>query len=264
MIRVLLVTQEEPFYAPVYISNILKLHKDLICGIICLPSFPSYKKMILYNFKFLGLVLFFYVGVRFVLFKLLNLLSYLLPLKRSYSISKLAESNKIPYHFLNNINANSTLEIIHSYKPDIILSIAAPQIFKEKILRYPKYGCFNIHSSMLPKYRGVNALFWALCNNEKNTGVTLHKMNESFDAGPIIIQKEFPIQKNDSLNDLYYKAIDVGSSIINEFLTLASTNGRDIPQREMPNKGSEEYYSFPQTKNRKLFHKNGKHFFRYY
>ena len=64
------------------------------------------------------------------------------------------------------------------------------KFLRKKILDAPKYGCINYHTALLPKYRGRQPLFWALLNNEKTTGITIHKMDEFIDKGELIIQKK--------------------------------------------------------------------------
>ena len=72
---------------------------------------------------------------------------------------------------------------------DLILIIAGNQIIKKKVLDSTKYGVFNVHSSLLPNYKGLMPTFWVLKNNETKTGVTLYQLTEGIDDGPIIAKK---------------------------------------------------------------------------
>ena len=78
---------------------------------------------------------------------------------------------------------------------DLILIIAGNQIIKQEVLDSTKYGVFNIHSSLLPNYKGLMPTFWVLKNNEQKTGVTLYQLTEGIDNGPIISSKDFIISK---------------------------------------------------------------------
>ena len=105
---------------------------------------------------------------------------------------------------------------------DIIFSIAASQIFKEAVLKLPRLGCFNIYTSKLPKNRGMMPNFWSLYNyqTEPVSAITIHKMNEKLDDGEILIQEEFHLNPNESLDTLikrtkkmsaevFLKAVDI-------------------------------------------------------
>lgn len=102
-------------------------------------------------------------------------------------------------------NENDLLKISNV---DILVAIKWRYLFSNKIINHPKYGCFAIHDSLLPKYRGASPLNWAIANGEAKVGATLFEVNEGVDSGKILDQKSFRI-KNDQLfgeiNDLMYK-----------------------------------------------------------
>ena len=158
---------------------------------------------------------------------------------------------------LKSINSKSFIEYIKSNKIDLIISIAAPKIFKKQLLNTPKFGCINYHSALLPKYRGRQPLFWALYNNEKETGVSIHEMNEKIDDGPILIQEKFLISKKDSLHSLYLKSLEIGPKVLLKAINIIDR--QDITRIE--NKSNNNYYSFPKVNTGKQFRKMGKHFF---
>ena len=76
----------------------------------------------------------------------------------------------------------------------MLVSILGNQIFKRKLIDLAPKGCINLHTALLPKYRGLMPTFWALKNNEKNTGVSVFFVDEGIDSGPIIIQKKVVIE----------------------------------------------------------------------
>jgi folate-dependent phosphoribosylglycinamide formyltransferase PurN len=261
--KVLFVTQEEPFFIPRYMEKVIEKQGHITCGIISLPAFSSFRKMLRYNFCFFGPLVFFYMAMKFIVCKCIDFLSFIVPVKRYYSVKRVAKRFKIPYYSLARINDDSAFAVITSHKPDILFSIAAPQKFDKKVLDSPSYGCFNIHSSLLPKYRGCNALFWALLHDEHTTGVTIHKMDDELDTGPTAYQKEITIDSDETVFSLYEKAIDAGSEAIDVFFSRIARGGKNIPLKESPDSGDSLYFSFPQAQDRKLLYKKGRRFTRF-
>ncbi|MBR0277816.1 MAG: methionyl-tRNA formyltransferase [Clostridia bacterium] len=87
----------------------------------------------------------------------------------------------------------SFLPVLEKYRPDIIAVIAYGRILPKYILDYPKYGCINVHASLLPKYRGAAPIQWSIVNGEKLTGITTMLMSEGLDTGDMLLKKEIPI-----------------------------------------------------------------------
>ena len=109
-------------------------------------------------------------------------------------------------------------EYILSKEPDIIITCAYGKIVPKVILDYPKYGCINVHASLLPKYRGANPIQQAIYNGEEKTGVTLMYMDEGIDTGNIIDAIEVPISQTDSLLTLEPKISDAGVTVLRRSL----------------------------------------------
>lgn len=93
-------------------------------------------------------------------------------------------------------------------EPDIIFSLQYPYLFRSRTLGVPRRGCFNLHFSKLPKYGGCYPITWALLKGESITGVTLHKMDETFDTGDVVSQVDVEINDSDTARVLYEKATD--------------------------------------------------------
>jgi methionyl-tRNA formyltransferase len=98
--------------------------------------------------------------------------------------------------------------------PDIIIVIAYAQIIPEEILNLPKYGCVNVHGSLLPKYRGAACVQAAILNGDKQTGVTIIKMDKGLDTGPILWQDKINIESRDTAGALYEKLSLLGAKIL--------------------------------------------------
>lgn len=113
-----------------------------------------------------------------------------------------------------NINSDLFLKEIKKLNIDLIVSVNFEQILKKEIISIPKYGCINTHASILPKYRGRAPLNWAIINGEKQTGVTVHFIEEGIDTGNIICQEKVCIKENDYIEDLLIKVKNIYPSIV--------------------------------------------------
>ena len=101
---------------------------------------------------------------------------------------------------------------------DLIVTCAYGQIIPKEVLDMPKYGCINVHASILPKYRGSAPIQWCLFNNDDVTGVTIMYMDEGMDTGDIIKIKEIPILDSDNVGTLHDKLSKLGCDLLLEVL----------------------------------------------
>ena len=101
-----------------------------------------------------------------------------------------------------NINSDEFLNRIEKYGVDLFVSMSFNQIFKTRTINYPPLKTINCHAGKLPYYRGRNILNWALINDEKEFGITVHYIDEGIDTGDIILQKTYPITDEDDYNTL--------------------------------------------------------------
>lgn len=106
------------------------------------------------------------------------------------------------------------IEVLQEINPDAIVVIAFGQILPKKILDLPKYGCINVHASLLPKYRGAAPIQWAVIDGEKETGVTTMYMNEGLDTGDIIDTVVVPIDEKETGGSLFDKLAVEGGKLI--------------------------------------------------
>lgn len=127
-------------------------------------------------------------------------------------IKQVAIDNNIPVVTPNKIRTE--FECVLKFNPDIIVTCAYGQIIPKEILDYPKYGCINVHASLLPKYRGGAPIQRAIMNGESKTGITIMYMDEGMDTGDIISVKEVTINDDDNLTSLNKKMSDVGVELL--------------------------------------------------
>lgn len=128
------------------------------------------------------------------------------------------QPEKIKEHYEDILNLN----------PDIIITCAYGQIIPKEILDYPKYGCINVHASLLPKLRGGAPIHKALIDGYDKTGITIMYMDQKMDNGDIISQKEIKIEDSDNLESLHDKLSTLGKELLLETLPsiIARTNSR--------------------------------------
>ncbi len=112
------------------------------------------------------------------------------------------------------------INTIKSLKPDLIVVCAYGKILPKEILEIPKFGCWNIHASLLPKYRGASPINWAILEGEKETGITIMIMEEGLDTGPILLQKKIDISEKDTAITLAQKLSLLGKEAILEAIDL--------------------------------------------
>ena len=142
-----------------------------------------------------------------------NLPAQLIEMK-SHEQFEIAEKFQIKTHSYKNVNSPEALNDFLEFAPDLIISIRFGQIFKQTLINIPKLGVLNLHSGILPNYRGVMASFWAVLNGEKKLGTTLHYINDAtIDTGEIIEFSKTNIDWNSSLllniNNLYQDGCDL-------------------------------------------------------
>lgn len=123
------------------------------------------------------------------------------------------------------LREDDTLELIKSINPDIIIVVAYGKILPADIISYPRYGCVNVHASLLPKYRGAAPIQRAVINGEHTTGVTVMQMDEGIDTGDIILTRETQIGENETSGELFDRLADMGADALSDALVLIE-NGK--------------------------------------
>ena len=146
-------------------------------------------------------------------------------------VKELALKNNIEVY--QPLKLSSEYEYIIEKNPDIIITCAYGQILPSSLLDYPKYGCINVHGSLLPRLRGGAPIHHAIINGDKETGITIMYMDKKMDAGDIISQKSLEIKNTDNLDSVYSSLSTLGSELLIETLPsiINGTNNR-IKQNE--------------------------------
>jgi methionyl-tRNA formyltransferase len=251
------VTTEEPFYLPRVVDIVASGRPGEISAVVVLPPFSpksgGWREVIQRQFMLLGFRGFVRRSFAFTLRRILDRLG-----AGGYSVVAVCRRHGIPVLRPPSINAQSFLDELRAIGVDVIVSISASQIFRKEILALPRHGCINVHSGMLPRYRGMLPSFWVLANGEREAGVTVHYMDEKLDNGDIILQKAVPIEPGETQHTLLRKTKAAGAYLVLEALQ-AIEEGR---VERKPNDASQStYFSFPTPEDVRRFRRAGKRFF---
>ncbi|MCM1468725.1 MAG: methionyl-tRNA formyltransferase, partial [Alistipes sp.] len=103
------------------------------------------------------------------------------------------------------------VEQLRAIAPQVIVVVAFGQILPEAVLTLPKYGCINVHASLLPKYRGASPIQWAVINGEKESGVTTMRMDKGVDTGDILLQKKMTLAEKETGGSLFDRLSVLGA-----------------------------------------------------
>lgn len=137
----------------------------------------------------------------------------------------------LPVHQPGRVREKSFIDFLGGLKPDIIVVVAFGQILPAGILRIPPLGCVNVHSSILPQYRGAAPMQRALMNGETETGVTTMMMDTGMDTGDMLLQARIPIGEDDSFGTVHHRLSVLGASLLMETVDLLAVGKlAGIPQ----------------------------------
>jgi methionyl-tRNA formyltransferase len=135
----------------------------------------------------------------------------------SSPIHKLAYQNNIQIHTPTKLDEDACRTILY-YKPDLIIVVAYGLLIPRQILKFPQYGCINVHVSLLPRWRGASPIEHTLLSGDNETGVTIIKLVDELDAGPILIQEKILVEENSNKDNLSDKLTNLGSNLLIDIL----------------------------------------------
>lgn len=250
--KLFIITQNENIFLKNSLKTLINnLPKNIeICGIILLTSSPYGGKKNFISKIFTTLYIF---GLDFFQFYVFQTIKSFF----SEKIKDILKKNNINFFIVNdNINNNKNLDLIKKFEPDIILSLTANQIFKDSLLSIPKICSLNLHTSLLPSYRGLMPSFWVMKNNEKYSGVSVFIIDKQIDTGNILCQSKFNIEDLTHY-ELIKKSKKIGvECIISSIIKVLDNNFSFIK-----NNYKNSYNKFPTRNDIKEFKKLGKKFY---
>lgn len=137
---------------------------------------------------------------------------------------------EIPVHQPRRLGRKSR-ELLEAIAPDVIVVAAYGLILPSRILAIPRFGCINVHASLLPKYRGAAPIHWAIANGEAVTGVTIMQMDEGLDTGASLAAETVPIEVRDTAESLHDRLAKIGGRLLVETLAqVAAGQAEARPQ----------------------------------
>lgn len=146
-------------------------------------------------------------------------------------VKETALAHDIPVYQPVKVREEGFVKMLRDMAPDAIVVVAFGQILPESILNIPKYGCINVHASLLPKYRGAAPMQWAIINGEKETGITTMYMAKGLDTGDMIDKTVIPVEAKETGETLHDKLSAAGGPLILKTLAdLEAGTARRIPQ----------------------------------
>lgn len=158
--------------------------------------------------------------------------------KRDAVLIELAEKNRIPVELSRNINSKEFINQVKKYEADLFVSMSFNQIFKSEMINLPRYKTINCHAGKLPFYRGRNILNWALINDEKEFGITVHYVDEGIDTGDIILQETYPITDEDNYGTLLARAYDGCADVLYRAIKMIQNNEvKPVKQQDIDSVG---------------------------
>lgn len=241
---------DDPIQTYQFIKDIIDAKKDKIVG-LAIPkgnrlTISKGKSKYTYLFSLLlimGPWSFFQSSVRTLIFKLKMKLNKM-GLAKSPSIAAYANKNNIPTQYITTPNSKKFRTYLETLDLDIIIN-QSQNIIKKELLNIPKIGVLNRHNALLPKNRGRLTPFWVVFKGEKETGVSIHFVEEGIDSGDIIVQKRFKVEKRDGFNSVVKKNYTIASKAMVEAIDLLEKGQTEFQLNE----DSEATYNTTPTLN---------------
>jgi methionyl-tRNA formyltransferase len=160
------------------------------------------------------------------------------------TIQEFLQVHELEQLFFENVNSSDVVNALRERGFDLFVAGAFSQILGRELLAVPPLGTLNVHLSLLPKYRGPSACYWVVKNKERTTGVTVHFMDPSIDAGDIALQREIPVYPGESASQLERRLAPIGAELLLEAISQVEAGTvRRVPQRQVDG----TYYSFPNS-----------------
>lgn len=129
-------------------------------------------------------------------------------------VKELAKENNIPVFQPERLKEGELMPVLKELKPDLIVVVAYGKILPDYVLEYPKFGCINVHGSLLPKYRGAAPIQWSVINGEDVTGVTTMLMDKGLDTGDMLLAEETKIGEYETSEELFLRLSDIGARLL--------------------------------------------------
>lgn len=247
-LRVLIVTEDDPLYVVRFFEVFMREYPRQTLELVGITISEAFHEPIWKTARrmlgFYGPLDFARLCARYALVKL-----------RGRNIASLARGAGVPIVPTRSVNDPAYVERVRDgLRPDVIVSVAAPEIFREGILHAARLGCINIHCGRLPVYRGMMPNFWQLLHGEQHATLTVHEMAEKLDAGGVIATRQFPLRSRDSLDRVITGTKRESARLMIEVLERFAAGPVEAEPLDMTDK---KYFSFPKPQDVRAFRNKG-------
>ncbi|MEF8973489.1 MAG: formyltransferase family protein [Haloarcula sp.] len=250
-LTVAVVTQDEPFYMPTFYRSFLDALDGSITveWVTILSTFDeSLPDLVRRGYQLYGPAGFVRRGIGYAARTAADRAEI-----GSYSVESVVRRRGVEVEHCGSVNTDAFRDRVEEAGVDVLLSVSAPEVFEPATLAAPRWGCLNVHTSELPKYRGMLPTFWALYHDEDEVGVTVHTMTETIDDGEIVRQTAFQVPEDATLDDVITRGKRAGGRLAAEALADVNTEAVTLT----PMEGEESYFSFPSADERREFQRRG-------
>jgi methionyl-tRNA formyltransferase len=248
-LRVLLVTEDDPLYVgqffDVFFAELPRERIEIVGVTVSRAFHEPILKTARRIHRFYGTAEFLRLLPRYIVAKL-----------RGQAIKTLALRHGFPLLAAASVNAPEYINTVKSLRPEIIISVAAPEIFKSPLLSLASIGYLNIHSGSIPEYRGMMPTFWQMLEGKDVATVTIHEMVLRLDAGGIVDTLTFPIEERDSLDRVISGTKQAGARLMIRVLQQIAER-RTMPDTTPLDMSKSRLFKFPQPADVAKFRARG-------
>jgi len=248
-LRVFIVTEDDPLYVKkffeIFFSECPRDEVTLSGMIISRAFHESIWRTARRIHRFYGTFNFIRLGLRYMLAKVLRA-----------DIQQLARKRGVPIFRAVSVNDPSFVAQLRTMRIDLLVSVAAPEVFQSPLLQVARLGSINIHSGRLPKYRGMMPTFWQMRHGESEVAITIHEMAEKIDAGGVIATRSLALKPHDTLDRVIVETKREGARAMIEVLRQTAEQGK-LPVAQPLDMTQASYFRFPDPENVRAFHARG-------
>ncbi len=244
VLRIHMITSEDPFYLPAFFREFfVQVPRDRVrvTGIDVTPPLNQKRSSDLARklYRFYGAVDFGRLTMRYAAARLKDLV---LPATWPGTVPRIAALHGVPCRTVPQVNADEYVAHLRALDLDLLVSVAASQIFKEPLLCVARLGSINIHTGPLPQYRGMMPVFWQLRDGRPSIGITVHTMTPKIDLGEIVRSRSVPINGFRTLDSVTREMKHQGARVLADVLRQYA-DGTVSPMPMVQNGAG--YRSFP-------------------
>ena len=256
--KIAVLCQDDVFVIPRNIKILSNLQNIDIVSIVNINSAGSLTNKKIFFLKGFGFYQFFKMGLLSIFYKLIDAIDSLSLYKLKFyrSLNSSAASCNALYKQIDNPNDPIFLKWLKNQKLDLVVSYSAPCVFEKELLEIPKYGCINLHCSLLPSYAGLLPSFWTLYEKSKTIGATVHLMDSKIDNGKILSQIKVNLPLNPSMFSVINATKAEGGKLMASVVESIKSNS-ELPENLINEKLTPSYYSWPTIEQLKDFRSKG-------